>query len=105
LLYNVRSTANKPSDYAVVGNFLAIEPLAVMFRGGGLEFKQFANRQIADLIASGEFKRMYTKWFEQAIPPKNVSFDMPMNFLMRDLLRFPSDKLSIFPERASAILF
>ena len=98
VLYNVRSTASTPTNYAIVNKFLTIEPLAIMFRAEDIELKKFADLQIAGMITSGEFAALYSKWFEKPIPPKNLSFDMPMNYLMRDLLRFPTDKLTMFPE-------
>jgi glutamate/aspartate transport system substrate-binding protein len=98
VLYNVRSSANNPSDYKIVGNFITIEPLAIMFRGEDTDLKKFADLQMTMLMESGEFKAIYAKWFERPIPPNNVSLDMPMNFMMKDLLRFPTDKLTMYPE-------
>lgn len=98
VLYNVRSTAPVPSDYRIFGNFMTIEPLAVMFRGEDTGLKRMADRQIRSLMESGEFRAIYRKWFEQPIPPNNARLDMPMNFLMQDLLRMPTDKLTMYPE-------
>ena len=98
VLYNVRSTAGAPKDYAIVNKFLTIEPLAIMFRSEDVELKRFADMQISRMIDSGEFSALYAKWFERPIPPKDLNFDMPMNYLMRDFLRFPTDKLSMLPE-------
>ncbi len=98
VLYSLRSSAGRPSNYAIVNKFLTIEPLAIMFRAEDAELKKFADLQIAGMISNGEFAALYSKWFEKPIPPKHLNFDMPMNYLMRDLLRFPTDKLSMFPE-------
>lgn len=98
VLYNVRAIAPVPSDYHIFGNFLTIEPLAVMFRGEDAGLKRIADRQLRSLMESGEFKAIYRKWFEQPIPPNNARLDMPMNFLMQDLLRMPTDKLTMYPE-------
>lgn len=98
VLYSVRSTAKEPKKYAVVGNFLTIEPLAIMFRGTDTDLKRYADAAMTALIEKGEFKTIYSQWFERPIPPANVNLDIPMNFLMRDLNRFPSDKLTMYPE-------
>ena len=83
VLYSARSTSKNPGKYAIVGNFLTIEPLAIMFRGTDTELKRYADVAITELMEKGEFKGMYSRWFERPIPPAQVNLDMPMNFLIR----------------------
>jgi glutamate/aspartate transport system substrate-binding protein len=43
------------------------------------------------LIRSGEAEKIYDRWFLSPIPPRNVSMNLPMNYLLRDSWRYPSD--------------
>lgn len=46
------------------------------------------------LIYSREIFSIYSKWFEQPIPPKGINIALPMPYLLRDSLKYPSDKVS-----------
>jgi glutamate/aspartate transport system substrate-binding protein len=41
----------------------------------------------------GEIYPLYKKWFQSPIPPKNINLNVPMNFLLRDSFKAPSDQL------------
>jgi glutamate/aspartate transport system substrate-binding protein len=41
---------------------------------------------------SGEFTKLYTKWFTQPIPPKGVNLNAPMAKELLDNLKAKSDK-------------
>jgi glutamate/aspartate transport system substrate-binding protein len=43
-------------------------------------------------MRSGEFAKMYTKWFESPIPPKGNNLSLPMSQQLKDNLRDMSDK-------------
>jgi hypothetical protein len=45
------------------------------------------------LITSREIYTMYDKWFMQPIPPQNRSLNLPVNYLMRDFWKYPTDKV------------
>ena len=36
-------------------------------------------------------ENLYNRWFMKPIPPRNVSMNLPMNYLLRDSWRYPSD--------------
>jgi hypothetical protein len=44
------------------------------------------------MMKSGEFEKLYTKWFMSPIPPKNVPLNLPMSQQLKDNLKTPSDK-------------
>ncbi len=91
LLYGLRSERPDPSKYKVVGSFLTIEPLAIMLSKGDPEFKQIVDNEMKRLITSHEAYAIYDRWFMRPIPPRNVSLNMPMNYLLRDFWKYPSD--------------
>ena len=94
LLFGLRAAATKPSDFAVVGDLLSVEPYSVMFSKTDFALKAIVDKEMARLIDSGEVARLYEKWFMRPIPPKNANLGMPMSALLRDSLRYPSDKVA-----------
>jgi glutamate/aspartate transport system substrate-binding protein len=66
-----------PSDYKIVGESLSLEPIGIMIRKDDAAFKKLGNDVITSLVKSGEISKIYDKWFVSAIPPKNISVNMP----------------------------
>jgi glutamate/aspartate transport system substrate-binding protein len=56
------------------------------------QFKALVDRTLNDLIKSGEFEKLYAKWFMSPIPPKNVNLDFPMTAPLKDALAHPNDR-------------
>ncbi|MET3120205.1 ABC-type amino acid transport substrate-binding protein [Undibacterium sp. GrIS 1.8] len=94
LLYGLRANSKDPSKFVIVGDGLSTEPYAIMLRKDDPAFKAFVDREIANLMADGDINKLYTKWFQQPVPPKSTNLNMPMGFLLRDTIRFPSDKVA-----------
>ncbi|MFZ6649137.1 amino acid ABC transporter substrate-binding protein [Undibacterium sp. TJN25] len=94
LLYGQRANAKDPSKFAIVGDGLSTEPYAMIVRKDDPAFKAIADKEIARMMNEGEFVKLYDKWFRSPIPPKGVNLNMPMGFLLRDTVRFPSDKVA-----------
>lgn len=92
LLYGLIGTAKNPADWEVVGDDLQVEPYACMFRKDDPKFAEVVNGTIGGLMKSGEFEKLYTKWFMQPIPPRNAAVGLPMNKALRDNLKALSDK-------------
>lgn len=92
LLYGARSQAKNPDDLVVVGDFLSIEPLAVMIRKND-RIKPIVDRVIYEMMSSGELNSLYSKWFEQAIPPKANVLNIPQSGLLKDVFRAPIDQV------------
>lgn len=93
LLYSLRATAKDPSKTAIVGEFLSVEPLAIMMRKDDPEFKKIVDTTIGRIITDFEINKIYAKWFLAPIPPKGINLDVPMNHLLRDSFKFPSDQV------------
>ncbi|CAJ0822755.1 Glutamate/aspartate import solute-binding protein [Ralstonia wenshanensis] len=92
LLYGFRANARNPGDYAVVGDMLTVEPYAIMLSKDDAEFKHLVDRAMTNIILDYDAEKLYRKWFLQPIPPNGVRLDIPMNFLLRDSFKYPSDK-------------
>lgn len=92
LLFGLRANAQDPSALEVVGDPLQVEPYGCMVRKNDPEFKALVDRKIGRLMTSGEFARLYAKWFESPIPPKGAVLAMPMSDRLKANLREHSDK-------------
>jgi len=91
LLAGLIATSKKPADYALVGEVLNVEPIAVMVRKDDTQFKKLADDTIKGMMKSGELDKLYAKWFMSPIPPKNISMNFPMSEKLKELIKNPSD--------------
>lgn len=92
LLYGLRASARNPAELAVVGKALQVEPYAIMMRKDDPEFKKLVDGVLAGLMKSGEFEKLYTKWFQSPIPPKGINLNAPMSDELKENLKVMSDK-------------
>lgn len=94
LLYGLRAESKHPALYKVVGDPLSTEAYAIMLPKDDPAFKELVDLAVARLIQSGELTKLYQKWFLSPIAAKNnINLNMPMGYLLRESLRFPSDKV------------
>ena len=91
LLFGLMANSKNPAALEVVGDALQVEPYACMVRKDDPEFKKLVDGTITRLMKSGEFTRLYTKWFMSPIPPKGVNLNLPMSEQLKANLRAPSD--------------
>jgi len=92
LLYGLIANAKNPADYEVVGEALQVEPYACMLPKDDPAFKKLVDDTFIGMMKSGEFEKLYTKWFMSPIPPKNVPLNLPMSQQLKDNIKTPSDK-------------
>ncbi|MDF1486367.1 amino acid ABC transporter substrate-binding protein [Ramlibacter sp. H39-3-26] len=93
LLYGLRATSGNPAKYAVIGKPMTIEPYAIMLPKDDPAFKKVVDQEMRRLIQSGEINQLYDKWFLKPIPPKGITLDLRMPFMLRESFKFPSDKV------------
>jgi ABC-type amino acid transport substrate-binding protein len=94
LLYGLRANSAQPETFKIIGKAMTIEPYAIMLPKGDVAFKKVVDTEMRRIIQSGEIYPLYRKWFEQAIPPKNVNLALPLPYLLRDSFKYPSDKVA-----------
>lgn len=92
LLFGLRANSRSPSALEIVGDTLQVEPYACMVRKDDTEFKKLVDGTITRLMKSGEFTRLYKKWFESPIPPAGANLNMPMSDALRANIKIRSDK-------------
>ena len=91
LLAGLIVSSKSPADYAIVGEVLNIEPIAIMLRKDDPEFKKLVDETVIGLMKSGELDKLYARWFMSPIPPRNVSMNFPMSEQLKALIKAPSD--------------
>ena len=91
LLAGLIATAKTPADYAIVGEVLSVEPIAIMLRKDDPAFKKLVDDTVSGLMKSGELEKLYARWFLSPIPPKNVNLNFPMSEQLKKLIKSPGD--------------
>ncbi|MBP6544824.1 MAG: transporter substrate-binding domain-containing protein [Piscinibacter sp.] len=91
LLAGLIATSKAPNNYAIVGEVLSVEPIAIMLRRGDPEFKKLVDDTVKSLMKSGEINKLYARWFMSPIPPKQVNLNFPISELLKFLIESPSD--------------
>ncbi len=76
----------------MVGDAIQVEPYAIMLRKDDPAFKKLVDGTIASLVKSGEFAKLYKKWFQSPIPPKGINLNTPMSRELQENLKNLSDK-------------
>ena len=91
LLYGLRASRPDPAQFKVVGKFLTVEPLAIMLSKDDAEYKRIVDDEMKRLIISRQIYPIYERWFIKPIPPKNIALGLPVNYLLKDFWKYPSD--------------
>jgi len=92
LLYGERAKAKNPNDWIVVGKAQSRESYGCMIRKDDAPFKKLSDQVITGLMKDGSINTMYTKWFQQPVPPKGLNLDFPLSEDMKALFKTPNDK-------------
>jgi glutamate/aspartate transport system substrate-binding protein len=90
-LYGLIAETADPHKFKVVGKFVTVEPLAIMLSKDDAAFKKVVDDEMRHVIRSGEAEKIYDHWFLAPIPPKAVTLNLPMSYLLRDSWKYPSD--------------
>jgi glutamate/aspartate transport system substrate-binding protein len=62
-----------------------------MMAKGDAPFKKIVDGVITDLLKSGAIKPIYTKWFEEPIPPRQIKLNFAMSDDVKALYANPTD--------------
>ncbi len=75
------------NEAGVIGVLGGMGPLATV------DFlRKLVDDTLAGLMKSGEFEKLYRKWFESPIPPKGINLQAPMSQELKDNMKALSDK-------------
>jgi glutamate/aspartate transport system substrate-binding protein len=91
LLYSLVAQSRSPKDYVISSEALSVEPYGIMVRKDDATFKKLANDTINGLYKSGAINKIYAKWFQSPIPPKNINLNVPMSAQLKKVVANPTD--------------
>src|SRR5882672_8373223 len=94
LVAGLVANSTDPRIYRMLPVTYAPSYYGLMTRRDDPEFKALVDAVIREKMASGEFNRLYSKWFEAPIPPKGQSLGLPMSDAMKARVASPSDALT-----------
>lgn len=66
----------------------------LMLPKGDPEFKTLVDDVVRKQMTSGQFEKLYQKWFESPIPPNGQNLALPMSAAMKERVASPSDALN-----------
>lgn len=91
LLAGARAKSAEPDKWEIVGTPMSYENYGCMMRQGDAEFQKVVNDALNETF-KGDINALYTQWFEQPIPPKNVNMQFTMSDKMKEIIANPNDK-------------
>ncbi len=91
LLYSLQASSHNPKDFVISKEQLSLQPYGAMMRKNDPEFKKLVNETFAHVFKSGEINKIYAKWFEKPVPPKNIDLKVPMSAELKKVIAHPTD--------------
>jgi len=92
LLAGLKANAKQPDLFKLLDRAYTADPYALMFQRDDPAFKALVDDALVALMRSGEFEKIYAKWFESPIPPKGINLQFPPSDKLKALIKEPSDK-------------
>jgi glutamate/aspartate transport system substrate-binding protein len=92
LLAGLKANAGSPNNFVFLDDAYPSDPYGVMMSKGDAEFKHLVDDALTEAMSSGLYDKLYTKWFESPIPPKNINLKFPQSEKLKELVKSPSDK-------------
>jgi glutamate/aspartate transport system substrate-binding protein len=91
LLASLAASSKSPNEYTITKEALSVEPYGIMLRRDDPQFKKVVDSAIENVFKSGEINKIYAKWFQSPIPPKNVNLNVPMSDQLKAVIAKPTD--------------
>jgi glutamate/aspartate transport system substrate-binding protein len=86
------ANAKNPGDYRIVGEVIAVEPIAIMIRKDDPTFKKAVDDSIIKMMKDGTLTKLWDKWFMQPIPPKNARVGLALSDSTKQAWSGPNDR-------------
>ncbi|AXL53989.1 ABC transporter (plasmid) [Paraburkholderia caffeinilytica] len=93
LLAAKKADAKNPAAFTFLPESYNSLVYGLMFAKDDPTFKKTVDDTLKSLMASGEFNKIYAKWFEDPIPPRGIKLNFPMSDDLKVRVKAPSDKL------------
>jgi glutamate/aspartate transport system substrate-binding protein len=89
LLVGLKAGAKNPDAYGFLDESFPGATYVLVMRKDDKAFKELVDGVLADAMKSGAYAKLYAKWFESPIPPKNVNLNYPMPEKLQQLIKNP----------------
>jgi glutamate/aspartate transport system substrate-binding protein len=93
LLAGEKANSRNGAAFTLVPSGLDTIYYGLMLKKDDAQFKALVDGVISDLMKSGEFDKLYKKWFESPIPPRNVNLSFAMSDKLKERIKSPSDRI------------
>jgi glutamate/aspartate transport system substrate-binding protein len=92
LVAGLRAMQPNPNSFRLLPNTYGVAYRdGLMMPKGDAEFAALVNGVIEAKMKSGEFAKLYSKWFDAPIPPGSQNLGLPMSDALKALVEHPSD--------------
>jgi glutamate/aspartate transport system substrate-binding protein len=92
LLAGLVAGSKAPSDYVISDLALSKpEPYGIMLRREDPAFKALVDKAVGALYTSADMPKLFAKWFQSPIPPKNLNLNVPLGDTMKKAFAKPND--------------
>jgi glutamate/aspartate transport system substrate-binding protein len=95
LLAGLKAGAKNPDAFGFLDEAYPGQPYALRLRKGDQPFKALVDSALTEAMSSGEYAKIYAKWFESPIPPKNVNLAIPMPQKLKQLVKMPAENAAV----------
>jgi len=92
LIAGFRANAKNPTDFKLLDKAYPSDPYALMMRRGDPQLKALVDETLAKLMRSGEFEKLYVRWFESPTPPRGINIQLPMSDALKADIKEPNDR-------------
>jgi glutamate/aspartate transport system substrate-binding protein len=92
ILAGLIATSKDPKAYVISDDaFSRPEPYGIILRKDDVAFKALADATTSALYRSPEGAALYSRWFTQAIPPKDINLNIAMSPALKRAFENPTD--------------
>jgi glutamate/aspartate transport system substrate-binding protein len=95
LLAGLKAGAKNPDAFGFLDDAYPGQSYALMFRKDDKPFKALVDSTLTEAMSSGGYAKIYAKWFESPIPPKNVNLAIPMPRKLKGLVTIPGENAAM----------
>ncbi len=86
ILAGLKANAKNPDAFGFLKGAYPGSSYALMLSKDDKGFKDLTDAALSEAMKSGEYTKLYAKWFENPIPPKNVNLAYPMPEKVKELV-------------------
>ncbi|WP_438867946.1 amino acid ABC transporter substrate-binding protein [Pseudomonas sp. L1(2025)] len=86
------ASAAEPARYQFLKDVLVVEHLGLIMPKNNPALKRTVDTTLAALMASGDARTLYAKWFESPIVVKTLNLEVPFSTQMEQIFSAPTDQ-------------